>query len=311
MKNNAKKIELTSVDDLFAVGEQIVNIELSKLHPFPNHPFKVKDDMKMMQTVESIQQYGVLVPIIVRPDKNDKYEIISGHRRNRGCELAGLSKIPAIVKNYNDDEAVIVMVDSNIQREDILISEKAFAYKMKFEALKHQGVQQEDTLRQVGAKPQRTTEKIGKDAGESSRQVERYIQLTELTPDLLDMVDNKKIAFNPAVEISYLKENEQKDLFKIMHELESTPSLSQAQRLKKFSQDEKLSVDVMSAIMTEEKKAEKDKVIFEYKDLKKYFPKSYTPKQVQEKVIFILDSWAKAVEKKRQNNKVSSHDKER
>ena len=304
MKSNAKKIELTSVDDLFDIGEQIVNLELSNLHPFPNHPFKVRDDIKMQQTVESIQQYGVLVPIIVRPAKsNDGYEIISGHRRNRGCELAGLTKIPAIVKNYNDDEAVIVMVDSNIQREDILISEKAFAYKMKFEALKHQGIQQESTLRQVGAKSQRTTEKIGKDAGDSSRQVERYIQLTNLSSELMDMVDNKKIAFNPAVEISYLNENEQKDLYKVMHELESTPSLSQAQRLKKFSHDKKLSVNVISAIMSEEKKPEKEKIIFEYGKLRKYFPESYTPKQVQEKVLFILDSWAAKVEKKRQQNR--------
>lgn len=302
MKNSAKKIELTSVDDLFGIGEQIVNLELTNLYPFPKHPFKVKDDTKMVQTVESIQKYGVLVPIIVRPHGNDGYEIISGHRRKRGCELAGLSKIPAIVKDYDDDEAIIVMVDSNIQREDTLPSEKAFAYKMKFEALKHQGVRQENTSRQLGAKLQRTTEMVGKEAGDSARQVERFIKLTDLCQELMDMVDNKKIAFNPAVELSYLTKKEQTELLKIMVELESTPSLSQAQRMKKFSQESKLSVNVMEAIMSEEKKPEKEKIVFEANTMKKYFPRAYTPKQIQDKIISILDNWM-ATEKKRQQNR--------
>ena len=301
VKSSAKKIELTSVDDLFGIGEQIVNIERNSLHPFPNHPFKVQDDERMTEIVESIKQYGVLVPIIVRPDGKEGYEIIAGHRRCRGCELAGLSKIPAIVKNYDDDEAIIVMVDSNLQREIILPSERAFAFKLKLEAIKRQGTRSDLTSVQVEQKLN-AREVVAKEAGASAVQIQRYIRLTTLIPELLDRVDNKKIAFNPAVELSYLTKKEQNELLKIMDELESTPSLSQAQRMKKFSQESKLSENVMEAIMSEEKKPEKEKIVFEANTMKKYFPSAYTPKQIQDKIISILDNWM-ATEKKRQQNR--------
>lgn len=301
MKSSAKKIELTSVDDLFGIGEQIVNIERSSLHPFPNHPFKVQDDERMTEIVESIKQYGVLVPIVVRPDGKEGYEIIAGHRRCRGCELAGLSKIPAIVKNYDDDEAIIVMVDSNLQREIILPSERAFAFKLKLEAIKRQGTRSDLTSVQVEQKLN-AREVVAKEAGASAVQIQRFIRLTVLIPELLDRVDNKKIAFNPAVELSYLAKKEQTELLKIMDELESTPSLSQAQRMKKFSQESKLSVNVMEAILSEEKKPEKEKIVFEANTMKKYFPRAYTPKQIQDKIISILDNWM-ATEKKRQQNR--------
>lgn len=304
MKSSAKNIVLKSVDDIFqteenradAQRERVQEIPLDQLKPFKNHPFKVRDDQRMLDTVDSIREYGVLVPAIARPDPEGGYELISGHRRKRGCEMAGLQTMPVIIRNLDDDAAVLVMVDSNIQREELLPSERAFAYKMKLEALKHQGARSDLTSRQVVGKLE-MADVVGQNAGESGRQVQRYIRLTELISELLDMVDERKLAFNPAVEVSYLKRDEQRMLLEAMDAEQTTPSLSQAQRLKKFSQEGRLTEEAMSAIMSEEKKSEMDKVTLRSDTLYKYFPKSYTPKQMEQTIIRLLDVW-----KQRQKN---------
>ena len=301
MKSSAKKIELASVDDLFSTEEgrqdakleKIQEIPLSELHPFKNHPFKVKDDEAMMETADSIKQYGVLVPAIARLDPEGGYELVAGHRRHRASELAEKETMPVIVRDLDDDAATIIMVDSNLQRESLLPSERAFAYKMKLEAVKHQGARTDLTSRQVGEKSQTSIQKVADQAGESQRQVQRYIRLTELIPELMDMVDEKKIALNPAYELSFLKKEEQVDLLDAMDSEQATPSLSQAQRLKKFSQDGHLSIDVMRAIMGEEKKSDLDRVTFTSDTLRKYFPKSYTPARMQETIIKLLEAWQK------------------
>lgn len=271
-------------------------IPLDQLKPFKNHPFKVRDDQRMLDTVDSIREYGVLVPAIARPDPEGGYELISGHRRKRGCEMAGLQTMPVIIRNLDDDAAVLVMVDSNIQREELLPSERAFAYKMKLEALKHQGARSDLTSRQVVGKLE-MADVVGQNAGESGRQVQRYIRLTELISELLDMVDERKLAFNPAVEVSYLKRDEQRMLLEAMDAEQTTPSLSQAQRLKKFSQEGRLTEEAMSAIMGEEKKSDMDKVTLRSDTLRRYFPKSYTPKQMEQTIIKLLDVWQKQRQK--------------
>ena len=304
MKSSAKNIVLKSVDDIFqteenradAQRERVQEIPLDQLKPFRNHPFKVRDDQRMLDTVDSIREYGVLVPAIARPDPEGGYELISGHRRKRGCEMAGLQTMPVIIRNLDDDAAVLVMVDSNIQREELLPSERAFAYKMKLEALKHQGARMDLTSCQVGTKL-RADEKLAESVNESARTVQRFIRLTELISELLDMVDERKLAFNPAVEVSYLKRDEQRMLLEAMDAEQTTPSLSQAQRLKKFSQEGRLTEEAMSAIMSEEKKSEMDKVTLRSDTLYKYFPKSYTPKQMEQTIIKLLDVW-----KQRQKN---------
>ncbi len=304
MKSSAKNIVLKSVDDIFqteenradAQRERVQEIPLDQLKPFRNHPFKVRDDQRMLDTVDSIREYGVLVPAIARPDPEGGYELISGHRRKRGCEMAGLQTMPVIIRNLDDDAAVLVMVDSNIQREELLPSERAFAYKMKLEALKHQGARMDLTSCQVGTKL-RADEKLAESVNESARTVQRFIRLTELISELLDMVDERKLAFNPAVEVSYLKRDEQRMLLEAMDAEQTTPSLSQAQRLKKFSQEGRLTEEAMSAIMSEEKKSEMDKVTLRSDTLYKYFPKSYTPKQMEQTIIRLLDVW-----KQRQKN---------
>ena len=300
MKSSAKKVELASVDDLFsteesradAQREKVLEIPLSELHPFKDHPFKVKDDEAMMETADSVRQYGVLVPAIARPDPEGGYELVAGHRRHRASELAGKETMPVIVRDLDDDAATIIMVDSNLQRESLLPSERAFAYKMKLEAVKHQGARTDLTSRQVGGKLE-MADVIGAKAGDSGRQVQRYIRLTELIPELLDMVDEKKIAFNPAYELSFLKKEEQVQLLDAMDSEQATPSLSQAQRLKKFSQEGHLSLDVMRAIMGEEKKSDLDRVTFTSDTLRKYFPRSYTPQRMQETIIKLLEQWQK------------------
>lgn len=304
MKSSAKNIVLKSVDDIFqteenradAQRERVQEIPLDQLKPFKNHPFKVRDDQRMLDTVDSIREYGVLVPAIARPDPEGGYELISGHRRKRGCEMAGLQTMPVIIRNLDDDAAVLVMVDSNIQREELLPSERAFAYKMKLEALKHQGARSDLTSRQVVGKLE-MADVVGQNAGESGRQVQRYIRLTELISELLDMVDERKLAFNPAVEVSYLKRDEQRMLLEAMDAEQTTPSLSQAQRLKKFSQEGRLTEEAMSAIMSEEKKSDMDKVTLRSDTLHKYFPKSYTPKQMEQTIIRLLDVWQKQRQK--------------
>ena len=300
MKSNGKNLSLTSYDDIFKSSvtaeitsqESVVDIQLADLHPFKNHPFKVIDDAAMLETVDSIIKYGILVPIIARPRAEGGYELISGHRRKRACELAGYEKLPVIVRNLDDDAATIIMVDSNIQRENILPSERAFAYKLKLEAIKRQAGRPSSNSRQVVGNIE-SADIIGKQSGESGRQIQRYIRLTELLPDLLDMVDNKIIAFNPAVELSYLSKKEQQELMEVMEMEQSTPSLSQAQRLKKFSQEDKLTPDLMTSIMSEEKKPDIDKVTLTSKKLQQYFPKSYTPKQMEETILKLLEGWAK------------------
>ena len=301
MKSSAKKIELASVDDLFSTEEvrqdakleKIQEIPLSELHPFKNHPFKVKDDEAMMETADSIKQYGVLVPAIARPDPEGGYELVAGHRRHRASELAEKETMPVIVRDLDDDAATIIMVDSNLQRESLLPSERAFAYKMKLEAVKHQGARTDLTSRQVGEKSQTSIQKVADQAGESQRQVQRYIRLTELIPELMDMVDEKKIALNPAYELSFLKKEEQVDLLDAMDSEQATPSLSQAQRLKKYSQEGHLTLDMMRVIMGEEKKSDLDRVTFTSDTLRKYFPKSYTPQRMQETIIKLLEQWQK------------------
>ena len=305
MKSSAKNIVLKSVDDIFqteenradAQRERVQEIPLDQLKPFKNHPFKVRDDQRMLDTVDSIREYGVLVPAIARPDPEGGYELISGHRRKRGCEMAGLQTMPVIIRNLDDDAAVLVMVDSNIQREELLPSERAFAYKMKLEALKHQGARMDLTSCQVGTKL-RADEKLAESVNESARTVQRFIRLTELISELLDMVDERKLAFNPAVEVSYLKRDEQRMLLEAMDAEQTTPSLSQAQRLKKFSQEGRLTEEVMSAIMSEEKKSDMDKVTLRSDTLRRYFPKSYTPKQMEQTIIKLLDVWQKQRQKK-------------
>lgn len=301
MKSSAKNVKLASVDDLFTTEEsraddsreKVVEIPLAELHPFKDHPFKVKDDDAMMDTAESIKQYGVLVPAIARPDPDGGYELVAGHRRHHASEIAGKETMPVIVRDLDDDAATIIMVDSNLQREELLPSERAFAYKMKLEAMKHQGERSDLTSPQVGQKSGWAVNQVASDAGASKSQVQRYIRLTELVPELLDMVDEKKIAFNPAYELSFLKPEEQRQLIVVMDEEQATPSLSQAQRLKKFSAEGKLGYDAMSAIMSEEKKGDLDKVVLNSDVLKKYFPKSYTPLRMQETIIKLLDQWQK------------------
>lgn len=298
MKSSARKIQLASYDDLFKndeerladTQERIQMLSPEKMQPFPNHPFKVIDDDKMNDMVESIKEYGVLVPIIVRPVENGNYEIVSGHRRHHAAVLAGQEEIPAIVREMDEDAAVLVMVDSNLQRENILPSEKAFAYKMKLEALKHQGKRSDLTSAQIGLKL--STEIIGEQNGDSRNQVKRYIRLTHLIPDILEMVDDKNIAFNAAVEISYLSEREQELLHDNMEVNECSPSLSQAKRLKKYSQDGKLTEDVIDAIMTEEKETD-TKLVLKGDTIKKYFPKEYTPMQMQQVITKLLENWCR------------------
>ena len=295
MKNNTRNMSLATYDDLFspeescaeADMEKIMEISLDELHPFRNHPFKVLDDDRMRDTVESIREYGVLVPAIARPREDGGYELISGHRRKRGCELLGLDTMPVIVRDFDDDAATIIMVDSNIQRENILPSERAFAYKMKLEAIKHQG-----TLCQLGTKL-RSDEIVGECVGESARTIQRFIRLTKLIPELLDMVDAHKIAFNPAVELSYLKSEEQKMLLETMESEQATPSLSQAQRLKRFSQEGRMTPDVMQIIMSEEKKSDVDRVSLSAERLRPYFPKDFTPRQMEETILKLLENWKK------------------
>ena len=301
MKSSAKNIKLTSVDDLFSTEEsradenreKVVEIPLTELFPFKDHPFKVIDNEEMVETAESVKKYGILVPAIARPRDEGGYELIAGHRRKRACELAELETMPVIVRNLDDDEAIIIMVDSNLQRESILPSERAFAFKMKLEAIKRQGARTDLTSSQLGTKLPRADEIIAEQVGSSRNQIQRYIRLTHLIPEILSMVDEKKIAFNPAVELSYLKKEEQTDLLEAMDMEQATPSLSQAQRLKKFSNEGKLTLEVMSAIMSEEKKGDLDKVTLTGDTLKKYFPKSYTPKQMQDTIIKLLEGWHK------------------
>ena len=303
MKSSAKKIELASVDDLFSTEEgrqdakleKIQEIPLSELHPFKNHPFKVKDDEAMMETADSIKQYGVLVPAIARPDPEGGYELVAGHRRHRASELAEKETMPVIVRDLDDDAATIIMVDSNLQRESLLPSERAFAYKMKLEAMKHQGDRVDLTCSQVGNKLEgkKSSEILAEQVGQSKNQIFRYIRLTELIPELLDMVDEKKIALNPAYELSFLKKEEQVDLLDAVDSEQATPSLSQAQRLKKYSQEGHLTLDMMRVIMGEEKKSDLDRVTFTSDTLRKYFPKSYTPQRMQETIIKLLEAWQK------------------
>ena len=303
MKSSAKKIELASVDDLFSTEEgrqdakleKIQEIPLSELHPFKNHPFKVKDDEAMMETADSITQYGVLVPAIARPDPEGGYELVAGHRRHRASELAEKETMPVIVRDLDDDAATIIMVDSNLQRESLLPSERAFAYKMKLDAMKHQGERVDLTCSQVGNKLEgkKSSEILAEQVGQSKNQIFRYIRLTELIPELLDMVDEKKIALNPAYELSFLKKEEQVDLLDAMDSEQATPSLSQAQRLKKYSQEGHLTLDMMRVIMGEEKKSDLDRVTFTSDTLRKYFPKSYTPQRMQETIIKLLEAWQK------------------
>ena len=300
MAKKGVNISLKGYDEIFTTEEtrtnekleKVQNISLSELHPFKNHPFKVIDDESMLRTVESVAQYGVLAPAIARPREEGGYELISGHRRHHASELAGRETMPVIIRNLDDDAATILMVDSNLQRETILPSERAFAYKMKLEAIKHQGARSDLTSCQVGTKL-RTDEMLAKDSGDSARQVHRYIRLTELIPELLSMVDEKKISFNPAVELSYLTKEEQQDFLEAMDMEQNTPSLSQAQRLKKLSQEGNCTLEAMAEIMAEVKKDELDKVTIKNDVLKKYFPKSYTPKQMQDIIIKLLEGWHK------------------
>ena len=307
MPKNSLNVSLKGADDIFSTEEsrqeqqreQVQQIPIGELFPFKNHPFKVLDDESMQRTVESVEQYGVLSPLIARPRPEGGYEIISGHRRQHAAQLAGLDALPVIVRNMDDDAAVLLMVDSNLQRENILPSERAFAYKMKLEALKNQGARSDLTSVQVA--PKLSTEKIGEEVGMSKDNVKRYIRLTNLVPELLDMVDEKKIAFNPAVELSYLDEAQQRDFLEAMNDTQNAPSLSQAQRLKKLAQEGHFSYDVAFAVMGEEKKDEMDKVVIKNDTLRKYFPRSYTPKQMEDTIIKLLDQWQR--KQQRQNER--------
>lgn len=307
MQKKGGNISLSSYDDIFSTEEsrtestqeRVQEIPLSQLHPFEGHPFKVVDDEAMMKTAESIAQFGVMTPAIARPRAEGGYELIAGHRRHHASQLAGKETMPVIVRDMDDDAATILMVDSNLQRETLLPSERAFAYKLKLEAIKHQGARGDITSGQLGQKLTGAVSRdiVAEEAGDSSRNVQRYIRLTELIPELLDMVDEKKIAFNPAVELSYLKPEEQHDFLEAMDYAQATPSLSQAQRLKKFSQEGKCSLDAMCAIMSEEKKGELDRVTLKNDVLRKYFPKSYTPKQMEDTIIKLLEQWQKKRER--------------
>ena len=298
MPKSGANISLTSYDDIFSTEEsrqteQIQQISISDLHPFKNHPFKVLDDEAMQRTVESVARFGVLAPLVVRPREEGGYEIISGHRRQHAAELAGLKTLPVIVRNMDDDQAVIQMVDSNLQRESILPSERAFAYKMKLEAIKKQGARSDLTSGQIVQKSKLSIEKVAEDAGEGYKTVQRFIRLTNLIPELLDLVDQKKISFNPAVELSYLTDPEQRDFFEAMQDTQNAPSLSQAQRIKKLSQEGRCSYEAIFDIMGEEKKAEMDRVTIKNDVLRKYFPKSYTPKQMEDTILKLLEQWQK------------------
>ena len=300
MPIDSGNLALKGLDDLFSTEEnrqeeqreQVQQIPIDALYPFTNHPFKVLDDEAMTRTVESIAQYGVLAPLIARPRPEGGYEIISGHRRQYAAKLAGLDTLPVIVRKMSDDAAVILMVDSNLQREHILPSERAFAYKMKLEALKNQGARSDLTSDQVGQKLW-SVEQVANDAGESKTQIQRFIRLTNLIPELLDMVDEKKIAFNPAVELSYLDESQQRDFLEAMEDTQNAPSFSQAQQLKKMAQQGEFSYEKAFDVMGQEKKSEKDTVTIKNETLRKYFPRSYTPKQMEEKIIQLLDAWQK------------------
>ena len=303
MKSSAKKVELASADDLFsteesrqdATLERVQQIALSELHPFPDHPFSIRDDDSMKETVESVKEYGILTPAIARPRADGGYELLSGHRRKRACELAGLDTMPVIVRDLDMDTAIIFMADSNIQRENILPSEKAKALKMKLDAIKRQGARHDLTCTQVGHKLEgkKSIQVIADEAGESRSQVQRYIRLTELSPPLQQMVDDKKIAITPAVEISYLKPEEQELLVETISSEQATPSLSQAQRMKKLSQSGELNEDTMLNIMSEEKKPEVDKIVLTTNTLRKYFPRSYTPRQMENTILKLLEAWTK------------------
>ena len=311
MPKNSLNVSLKGTDDIFSTEEsrqeqqreQVQQIPIDELYPFKNHPFKVLDDESMQRTVESVEQYGVLSPLIARPRPEGGYEIISGHRRQHAAQLAGLETLPVIVRNMDDDAAVLLMVDSNLQRENILPSERAFAYKMKLEALKNQGARSDLTCVQIGHKLNgaKARDIVADESGDNARNVQRFIRLTSLIPELLDMVDEKKIAFNPAVELSYLDEAQQRDFLEAMNDTQNAPSLSQAQRLKKLAQEGHFSYDVAFAVMGEEKKDELDKVIIKNDTLRKYFPRSYTPKQMEDTIIKLLEQWQR--KQQRQNER--------
>lgn len=297
MQKKGGNVSLNTYADIFSTEqsraedrlEKVREIPLAELHPFKNHPFKVLDDESMQRTVESIARFGVLSPAIARPSPDGGYELVAGHRRHHACELVGMETMPVIVRDLDDDAATILMVDSNLQRETLLPSERAFAYKMKLEAIKHQGMRSDLTSTQVAQKL--SVQQVGDEAGVSKDTVRRFIRLTELIPELLDMVDQKQIAFNPAVELSFLKPEEQKQLLEAMDYAQATPSLSQAQRLKKYSQEGKCTLEVMCTVMDEEKKTDLDRVIIKQDVLRKYFPKSYTPKQMEDTIIRLLEQW--------------------
>ena len=303
MPKGSLNVSLKGADDIFSTEEsrqeqqreQVQQIPIGELFPFKNHPFKVLDDESMQRTVESVEQYGVLSPLIARPRPEGGYEIISGHRRQHAAQLAGLETLPVIVRNMDDDAAVLLMVDSNLQRENILPSERAFAYKMKLEALKNQGARSDLTCGQIGHKSNgaKARDIVADESGDNARNVQRFIRLTNLVPELLDMVDEKKIAFNPAVELSYLDESQQRDFLEAMEDTQNAPSLSQAQQLKKMAQQGEFSYEKAFDVMGQEKKSEKDTVTIKNETLRKYFPRSYTPKQMEEKIIQLLDAWQK------------------
>ena len=311
MPKGSLNVSLKGADDIFSTEEsrqeqqreQVQQIPIGELFPFKNHPFKVLDDESMQRTVESVEQYGVLSPLIARPRPEGGYEIISGHRRQHAAQLAGLDTLPVIVRNMDDDAAVLLMVDSNLQRENILPSERAFAYKMKLEALKNQGARSDLTCGQFGHKliGAKARDIVADESGDNARNVQRFIRLTNLIPELLDMVDEKKIAFNPAVELSYLDEAQQRDFLEAMNDTQNSPSLSQAQRLKKLAQEGHFSYDVAFAVMGEEKKDELDKVVIKNDTLRKYFPRSYTPKQMEDTIIKLLEQWQR--KQQRQNER--------
>ena len=306
MPRKSANVSLKSFDDIFSTEESrqaeklehVQQVPLSELHAFEGHPFRVVDDDEMQKVVDSVKEFGILTPLIARPDPYGGYEIISGHRRLHASELAGLESVPVIVREMDDDEAIICMVDANLQRENILPSERAWAYRMKLDAMKHQGARSDLTSSQLGTKL-RSDKILADQMGQSRTQVQRYIRLTEPQPELLDMVDSKKLAFNPAVELSYLKPNEQKDFIEAMDAAQATPSLSQAQRIKKLSQAGMCTLDAMCEVMNEEKKDDLSKVTISHEVLRKYFPRSYTPKQMEAQIIKLLDQWQK--KKKREN----------
>ena len=311
MPKGSLNVSLKGADDIFSTEEsrqeqqreQVQQIPIGELVPFKNHPFKVLDDESMQRTVESVEQYGVLSPLIARPRPEGGYEIISGHRRQHAAQLAGLDALPVIVRQMDDDAAVLLMVDSNLQRENILPSERAFAYKMKLEALKNQGARSDLTCGQFGHKliGAKARDIVADESGDNARNVQRFIRLISLIPELLDMVDEKKIAFNPAVELSYLDESQQRDFLEAMNDTQNAPSLSQAQRLKRLAQEGHFSYDVAFAVMGEEKKDELDKVVIKNDTLRKYFPRSYTPKQMEDTIIKLLDQWQR--KQQRQNER--------